>query len=201
MKRAQFLRADDVKLRADVVRIAGRYTALRRSGGQLVGRCPFHSERHPSFYVHPEKKIFYCFGCNTGGDVIDFVMWMEELSFSAALQWISDDLYRTAISSGVARDSDLRSRSRFGASEGASPPAAKQLGIHSQSLRNSNARAQFEATEQRLRVIQVTNCAASAALATACEPRNTYVEFFTCQKPDNLPGKGSRLGWRRGGEK
>jgi len=83
------LDACDVKARADFFAIASRYTRLRRAGRQFVGLCPFHSERHPSFYVHPEKKVFYCFGCNRGGDLFDFVMLVESCDFSEALRIIS----------------------------------------------------------------------------------------------------------------
>ncbi len=108
------LDARQVKERADFVAIAGRYTRLRRSGRQYVGLCPFHSERHPSFYVHPGKKIFYCFGCGAGGDVFDFIMRAEGGDFLRALE-IAASL------PGVARESELRSSERFRAGVGASP--------------------------------------------------------------------------------
>ena len=83
------LDARDVKSRADFFAIASRYMRLRRAGRQFVGLCPFHSERHPSCYVHPEKKIFYCFGCNAGGDVFDFVMLAASCDFPQALRIVS----------------------------------------------------------------------------------------------------------------
>ncbi len=79
----------DVKARADFCAIARRFTSLRRVGRQFVGLCPFHRESHPAFYIHPEKKIFYCFGCGAGGDVLDFVMRMERLPFSLALEQVA----------------------------------------------------------------------------------------------------------------
>ena len=84
------LDACEVKSRADFFSIASRYVRrLRRAGRQFVGLCPFHSERHPSLYIHPEKKIFYCFGCNAGGDLFDFVMRSEGCDFSEALRIVS----------------------------------------------------------------------------------------------------------------
>jgi hypothetical protein len=80
------LDARDVKARADLVAIAGRYTRLRRAGRQFVGLCPFHSERRPSFYVEPERKIWKCFGCGLGGDLFDFVMRAEGCDFPLALE-------------------------------------------------------------------------------------------------------------------
>lgn len=81
--------ASEVKAHADFFAIAGYFTRLRRVGRQFVGLCPFHSEHHPSFYIHPEKKIFYCFGCGVGGDLLDFVMRIERLPFALALDWVA----------------------------------------------------------------------------------------------------------------
>lgn len=162
------LDARQLKARVDLTAFVGQFTRLRRAGRQFLGLCPLHKERHPSFYVHPEKKIFYCFGCGVGGDVFEFVMRVTGCNFRRALEI-------TAEFSGVARASDPRSGSRFGASEGASPPAAKRPGTYSKSMQESRAQilALLEATDRRLRAIEATNLAASAALATACEPDRT----------------------------
>ena len=68
-----------------IVDVVEGYTKLRRSGRELVGLCPFHTETHPSFSVNPEKGLFYCHGCHEGGDVIAFVMKAEDLSFKDAV--------------------------------------------------------------------------------------------------------------------
>src|SRR5260370_33886260 len=78
--------ADRVKRTANAVAVASRYTRLRRAGRQFVGLCPLHSERHPSFYIHPEKKVFFCFGCSTGGDIFRLVMLLEDCSCSEAVE-------------------------------------------------------------------------------------------------------------------
>jgi len=83
------LDAREVKSRADFVAIASRYTSLYRSGRQYVGLCPFHRERHPSFYIHPEKKVFHCFGCGAGGDLFRFVMVVEGCDFQRALEIVA----------------------------------------------------------------------------------------------------------------
>ena len=75
-----------VKRRADMLAVAGRYKRLRRAGRQFVGLCPFHKERHASFFVHPQKKVFYCFGCGTGGDLFALVMRAENCDFRGALK-------------------------------------------------------------------------------------------------------------------
>jgi len=68
---------------ADTVASAG--TQLRRSGRRLIGRCPFHDDRDPSLVVYPETASYFCFGCNAGGDVIDFVRRLHRLDFMEAV--------------------------------------------------------------------------------------------------------------------
>jgi len=70
--------------------VVGRYVQLRRRGRELVGLCPFHREKTPSFTVVEDKGFFHCFGCGAHGNAIDFVMRMEGLDFAGALQRLSD---------------------------------------------------------------------------------------------------------------
>jgi CHC2 zinc finger len=168
------LDAHELKSCADLVEFVSQFTRLRRSGRQLVGLCPLHTERHPSFYVHPGKQVFYCFGCGAGGDVFAFIMRVHDCDFRRALEIVA------ACSDGIARASEPRSGSRFGASERAkplSPPTADTR--YSQSCQDSRARilAALDATDRRLRAIQSQNRATSAALATACEPCGEAVSF------------------------
>ena len=74
----------------DMVDLVGGRTPLRRSGARYVGRCPFHDERTPSFSVDPVKKVYYCFGCQRGGDHIAFVRETESLDFAAAVEMLAD---------------------------------------------------------------------------------------------------------------
>lgn len=74
----------------DMVDLVGGRTPLRRSGARYVGRCPFHDERTPSFSVDPVKKVYYCFGCQRGGDHIKFVRETESLDFAAAVETLAD---------------------------------------------------------------------------------------------------------------
>jgi DNA primase len=74
----------------DMVDLVGGRTPLRRSGARFVGRCPFHDERTPSFSVDPVKKVYYCFGCQRGGDHIAFVRETENLDFAAAVETLAE---------------------------------------------------------------------------------------------------------------
>jgi DNA primase len=77
---------EEVRARADLVEIVGAQVRLKRAGRNLVGLCPFHNEKTPSFSVNAERGFFHCFGCGAGGTVFDFVMRVEALTFAEALQ-------------------------------------------------------------------------------------------------------------------
>ena len=79
-----------VREAADMVAEVGRYTDLRRAGGQMMGLCPFHDESSPSFSVQPQDKLYHCFGCGVGGDIFEFVMEKEGLGFSEAVEALAD---------------------------------------------------------------------------------------------------------------
>lgn len=81
---------EEVRSRNDIVDVVSAYVKLKRSGGNLFGLCPFHSEKSPSFSVSPSKQIYYCFGCGAGGNVISFVMQYENCSFQEAVQTLAD---------------------------------------------------------------------------------------------------------------
>ncbi|MGH7177360.1 MAG: DNA primase [Tepidisphaeraceae bacterium] len=73
----------------DIVDLIGRSVALKRRGKDYVGLCPFHQEKTPSFSVSPGKQVFYCYGCKTGGNAIDFVMKRDRIEFVEALQTLA----------------------------------------------------------------------------------------------------------------
>jgi DNA primase len=82
---------DAVKAAADMVEVVSVRTSLRRvSGSHYTGRCPFHEERTPSFSVDPVEKLYHCFGCGKGGDVIRFVQETENVDFVGAIEWLAD---------------------------------------------------------------------------------------------------------------
>ena len=81
----------EVKVAADIVDVVSARTSLRRaSSSRFTGRCPFHEERTPSFSVDPVDKLYYCFGCGKGGDVVRFVQETENLDFAEAIEWLAD---------------------------------------------------------------------------------------------------------------
>ncbi|MGH2923603.1 MAG: DNA primase, partial [Solirubrobacterales bacterium] len=81
---------DRVKDAADIVEIVSAHTDLRRAGQRYTGLCPFHDERTPSFSVDPVQKIYYCFGCEAGGDVFRFVEEKEGLDFPDAVESLAE---------------------------------------------------------------------------------------------------------------
>jgi DNA primase len=76
----------EVNARTDIASFIGAHVQLRKRGNDLVGLCPFHAEKTPSFHVHPDKGYFKCFGCGAGGDVIKFVQLHDNLTFPEALR-------------------------------------------------------------------------------------------------------------------
>lgn len=80
----------EVVERTDIEALIGRYVTLKRGGSNLLGLCPFHSEKTPSFTVSPAKKMFFCFGCHAGGSAITFVQKMENLDFAEAVETLAE---------------------------------------------------------------------------------------------------------------
>jgi DNA primase len=80
----------EVKSRIDIVDLISGYVELKRAGNSLVGLCPFHSEKTPSFHVSPDRQSYHCFGCGKGGDIFDFVMEIEGFGFREALAFLAE---------------------------------------------------------------------------------------------------------------
>ncbi|CAN5778963.1 DNA primase [soil metagenome] len=77
---------EEVRQRADIVEVVGEVVALKRSGKDFKGSCPFHDDRSPSFYVVPDKRMYHCFGCGAQGDVFRFLMERQGLGFLDAVR-------------------------------------------------------------------------------------------------------------------
>ena len=82
----------ELRSRADIEQIISPYVTLRRAGRLLMGLCPFHNEKTPSFAVYPDSSSFYCFGCGAGGDAVSFLMRMERLDYVEAVKTLSERL-------------------------------------------------------------------------------------------------------------
>ncbi|MDT8375132.1 MAG: DNA primase [Mariprofundaceae bacterium] len=89
---AQFSPAflDEVLARTDLAEIIGRHVELKRSGSNLMGLCPFHHEKSPSFSVSPDKQLYYCFGCGKGGGAFQFLMEHDGYAFPEAVEYLAE---------------------------------------------------------------------------------------------------------------
>ena len=80
---------DELINKADIVDVISNYIALKKSGSNYFGLCPFHGEKTPSFSVSTDKQIFHCFGCSEGGGAISFIMKIENLSYVEAINYLA----------------------------------------------------------------------------------------------------------------
>lgn len=156
---------DTIKQRLDIAEIVGGHVKLEKSGQSLKGRCPFHNEKTPSFFVSPARQSYYCFGCGAKGDIFTFVQEIEGLSFREALKELAEragvELSQTA--PRVARSEKERLRDALEAAASfyadmlAATPAAKEYllgrGLSEESLkvwRVGYAPAEWRALYDRL---------------------------------------------------
>ena len=115
MARIKDTTVEAVRQGVDFVAVVEERTPLRKSGSRLVGRCPFHEERTPSFSINPVDKLFYCHGCHKGGDMIGFVRETQGLDFVGAVEWLANR-FRIPIEyeeSSPAEDARRNRRSRL----------------------------------------------------------------------------------------
>ena len=81
---------EEVKNNNDIVDVISQYVALKRSGRNYFGLCPFHNEKSPSFSVSPDKQIFHCFGCGVGGNVFHFISKIENINFKESIELLAE---------------------------------------------------------------------------------------------------------------
>lgn len=93
---------EEIRNKSDIVKIVSEYVALKKSGRNYVGLCPFHSEKGPSFTVSQEKQLFHCFGCGEGGNIFAFVMKIENIGFADAVAELGGRLGISVEKSGTA---------------------------------------------------------------------------------------------------
>lgn len=87
---------ETIRQSARIADIASQYTQLQRRGNRLVGLCPFHTEKTPSFSIDEDRQLYHCFGCGAGGDIFTLVMEKENLSFPEAVRYLAEK-YRIPI--------------------------------------------------------------------------------------------------------
>ena len=80
----------ELRMRTDIEQLISAYVPLKRRGKNLVGLCPFHNEKTPSFTVYPETQSYYCFGCGAGGEAVNFICDVEHLDFTEAVRFLCD---------------------------------------------------------------------------------------------------------------
>lgn len=105
---------DEVLRRSDIVEIVSSYVTLRRNGSDFSGLCPFHREKTPSFHISADKQLYYCFGCGSGGTLIDFIKKAENLDFVDSIKYLAEragvTLEEEVYSPEVQKRHDLRER-------------------------------------------------------------------------------------------
>ncbi len=102
---------EEIKYRNDIESVVSSYITLKRRGKNLIGLCPFHGEKTPSFTIYPENGSFYCFGCKIGGDVFTFVKNIENLDYIEAVRLLADRCGVTISENGYDNSmADLKNR-------------------------------------------------------------------------------------------
>ena len=118
---------EEIRNRADIAAIVGRYVKLKQSGQTLKGLCPFHKEKTPSFHVNPVRGFFHCFGCGKGGDVFTFLQEIEGTGFPEVLKMLAEETGVTLPRGLPAASPDADSP---GAAQGPSLAKAAMVDIH-----------------------------------------------------------------------
>lgn len=103
---------EELKARVNIADVIGDYVALKSAGGgSFKGLCPFHNEKSPSFQVTPSKGMYYCFGCQEGGDVFKFLVSVDKLSFVEAVEKVAARVgYQLSYEEGASRENGERAR-------------------------------------------------------------------------------------------
>ena len=103
---------EEIKARVNIADVIGDYVALKSAGGgSFKGLCPFHNEKSPSFQVTPSKGLYFCFGCQEGGDVFKFLVSIDKLSFVEAVEKVAARIgYQISYEEGSSRENGERAR-------------------------------------------------------------------------------------------
>ena len=103
----------EIKAKIDIVDLVGSYTQLKKAGRNFKALCPFHQEKTPSFTVNPERQFCWCFGCNHGGDIFQFIQAIENVDFSTALRILAQKAGITIENSSTGVNKETKNRLRF----------------------------------------------------------------------------------------
>jgi len=103
---------DEVLARTDLTEIIGRHVELKRAGSNLMGLCPFHHEKSPSFSVSPDKQLYYCFGCGKGGGAFQFLMDHDGYSFPEAVEYLAEKVGLEVPKESASQPGDQEKRNR-----------------------------------------------------------------------------------------
>ena len=98
----------EIRERVDIATVVGDYVRLKKEGASFKGLCPFHNEKTPSFYVHPQRRFFHCFGCSSSGDIFGFLTRIEGIPFPDAVRQLAERAGVEIPSSDPARDQAFR---------------------------------------------------------------------------------------------
>ena len=101
---------EQIKEKLDIRDVIGSYIELKQYGTNFKAKCPFHNEKTPSFFVSPERKNFYCFGCGAKGDIFTFVEKFEGIDFPGALKLLAE---RAGVTIGAHADPESKARERI----------------------------------------------------------------------------------------
>lgn len=101
-------KVDEIKSRTDIVEVVSQYVTLKKAGRNLLGLCPFHKEKTPSFTVSQDKQIFYCFGCGEGGNAVTFLMKVSQMSYPEALRHLASKTGVVIPEKAVSREEKAR---------------------------------------------------------------------------------------------
>lgn len=140
-----------IKARLSIADVVGGYVTLQRAGSSLRARCPFHSEKTPSFHVSPERGTYHCFGCGTGGDIITFVQEIEGLDFKGALKMLAERAGVPLVFEKGSGEKDTKGR-LYELMEAATLFYATQLGKEDSVRAYLNSRGVSEASIQTFRL-------------------------------------------------
>jgi hypothetical protein len=111
--RGALVDVEAIRAASPISEVVAEHVRLRRTGAQLIGLCPFHSEKTPSFTVHPAKQLFFCHGCGAGGDVFDFIEMLQDCPFREAARHLATRAgIRDFDQEGLARVKAERDRQR-----------------------------------------------------------------------------------------